>query len=56
MSSNFQNYLKYFDIQGSKRLKIDDIKETDGVYPGKDIFSFVFAASKCIYITLFIAI
>lgn len=47
LTMNFQNYLKAYDINDSKRLKIDDIKETDGVYPGREIFNFVFAASKC---------
>jgi hypothetical protein len=50
---NFQNYLKAYDINDSKRLKIDDIKETDGVYHGREIFNFVFAATKCkIYFAL----
>ena len=47
LTMNFQNYLKAYDINDSKRLKIDDIKETDGVYPGKEIFNFVFTATKC---------
>ncbi len=47
LAMNFQNYLKSFDINDSKKLKIDDIKDTDGVYPGREIFNFVFAASKC---------
>lgn len=47
LTMNFQNYLKNYDINDSNRLKIDDIKENDGVYPGREIFNFVFAATKC---------
>ena len=43
------NYLKAFNIKESKRLKIDDIKDTDGAYPGKEIFNFFFTGTKCKY-------
>ena len=46
MTQNFQNYIKAFDIVGSKKMNIDDIKETDGCYPGREIFQFFFNGTK----------
>lgn len=47
LTQNFQNYIKAFNIRESKRLQIDEIKESDGVYPGREIFEFFFTGTKC---------
>ena len=54
LTQNFQNYLRAFNIRESKRLIIDDIKESDGVYPGDEIFSFFLNGSRCNLLRLLI--
>ena len=46
MNNNFYNYLKSYNIKYSKRLNVDDIKDTDGAYPGKEIFNFFFNGTR----------
>ena len=47
MTQNFQNYIKAYNIKDSKRLSIDEIKESDGVYAGREIFNLFFQGTKC---------
>jgi len=46
MTSNVMNYIKEYPIANEKRLRIDNIKSTDGVYPGPHIFDILFEGSR----------